>query len=107
MAEYIVSSDDQMSESLLVKYREERVGTQTTVARVHSAIREGLAAEVRFNELIAPDGPLASLAEYHAAKVAPVAASLDTLRAAMVQVQAAMEALESAVPGLFPGVTAQ
>jgi len=106
MAEYIVSSDDQTSESVLVIYRNERVGTQTTVARVHGAIREALAAEERFNELIGEGGPLAPLADYHAAKIAPLTASLAALRDGMGQIKSAMEALEAAVPGLFPGVSA-
>ncbi len=105
MAEFVVSSDNQVSESLIVEYRNQRVGTQTTVARVHSAIREGLAAEERFNEMIAPGGPLAPLSEYHAAKIAPLVASLAGLRGLMVQVRDTMESLEAAVPGLFPGVT--
>lgn len=107
MVQYIVSSDDQLTETLLARYRDERVGTQTMLARVHGAIRQGLEAEVSFNELIADGGPLADLATYHAAKIAPVTANLDALRALMVQVQQTMEGLEAAVPGLFPGVTVQ
>lgn len=107
MAQYIVNSDDQSSESLLVAYQTERVGTQRQVAQVHAAIVRGLAAESRFGEMLAEGGPLESMADYHAAKLAPLAASLDNLRAAMAGVRDAMEQLEAAVPGLFPGVTVQ
>lgn len=104
MAEYIVRSDDQSSESLLVAYQNERVGTQRQVAQVHSSIVQGLAAEAAFDALIAPGGQLEALAEYHAAKIAPLTGSLDNLRAAMTGVRDTMEQLEAAVPGLFPGV---
>ncbi len=107
MAQYIVDSNDQSSESLLVAYQNERVGTQRQVAQVHSAIVQGLAAESRFDEMLAEGGALDGMAEYHAAKIAPLAASLDNLRAAMAGVRDAMEQLEAAVPGLFPGVTVQ
>jgi len=107
MATYIVNSDDQASESLLVAYQNQRVGTQSIVARVHGAIVDAVRAEEAFNVLVEPGGQLEALAEYHAAKVAPLVESLDKLRAQMAAVQATMERLEAAVPGLFPGVTAQ
>ncbi len=105
MAEYIVNSENQLSESLLVAYRNERVGTQATVARVHRAIRDALAAEERFNAAIGEGGALEALGNYHAAKIAALVDSLATLRAGMVEIKGQMEALEAAVPGLFPGVT--
>jgi hypothetical protein len=107
MAQYIVDSDDQETAARLVVYQNERVGTQTTVARVHSAIVQGLAAEAAFDALIVPGGQLEPLAEYHSALIGPLTESLDNLRAAMAGVRDAMEQLEAAVPGLFPGVTAQ
>lgn len=104
MAEYIVRSDDE-SESKLATYREERLGAQTTAARVHSSIREALAAEERFAALLAEGGPLAELAAYHAAKISPLTDSLSALRAGMMQIKQSMEQLEDVAPGLFPGIT--
>jgi len=104
MGQYIVESDDQSSESLIVDYHIERVGTQATVARVHGAIVRGLAAEASFNALVAPGGALEALEEYHADKKGPLAHQLDMLRADMVALRDRMEAMSAAVPGLFPGV---
>jgi hypothetical protein len=105
MAEYIVDSADQTTESLIVEYRNARVGAQRSTAYVHSAITAALAAEDSFNALFVEGAPFETLATYHAAKVAPLTASLDALRAAMVAVKQSMESLNAAVPGLFPGVS--
>ena len=102
--EYIVDSDNQATESLLVAYQNERVGTQTTVSGVHSAIRRALAAEQAFATLLEPGGPFETLAAYHVAKLSPLTPYLDSLRAGMVQIADTMETLNGMVPGLFPGV---
>lgn len=107
MAQYIVDSDDQTTETLLARYREERIGAQSVAGQMYQAINRAEGAYVAFDELIGEGGALADLAEYHGAKVAPLAASIVTLRAKMAEVVGLMEQMETAVPGLFPGVTAQ
>lgn len=103
MAQYVVDSEDQASETLLANYRDERIGAQTTAGQMYQAIVRAEAAYVEFDALLAEGEALADLAEYHTAKQAPLSASIADLRAKMAAVTLLMEQMEAAVPGLFPG----
>jgi hypothetical protein len=110
MAEYIVDSSNQETETLLVAYRDARGGVQATAGQMYTAIARTEAAYVELETALGEGGPLAALGEYHATKQAPVGDAVARLRQSMAGVMALMEQMQAGyaqlVPGgiLFPGV---
>jgi len=110
MAQYIVDSTDQSTETLLIAYREARGGIQSQAGQMYQAIVRTETAYAEFDAALQVGGSLESLGAYHVAKQAAVSDAVVTLRANMAAVMALMVQMQAgyaaAVPGgvLFPGV---
>jgi len=110
MAQYIVDSTNQNSETLLVAYRNTRGGIQSQAGQMYAAIAQTEAVYAEFDAALQVGGPLEALGAYHADKQAPIAAAVVTLRQSMAGVMALMVQMQAGYaavnPGgvLFPGV---
>ena len=110
MAQYIVDSTNQNSETLLVAYRNTRGGIQSQAGQMYAAIAQTEAVYAEFDAALQVGGPLGSLGAYHADKQAPIADAVVAIRQTMAVVMALMVQMQAgyaaAVPGgvLFPGV---
>lgn len=107
MAEYVVTSDDQTTETALVEYREERGGVQSLAGQMYAAVVRTEAAYAALGEKLEPGGAYAALAGYHAAKQAGLEDGIGALRAKMAELAGLMVQLSAAMPEgqvLFPGV---
>jgi len=111
MAQYIVTSENQDTETLFVAYREARGGIQSQAGQMYQAILRTETAYAEFDAALQVGGPLESLGEYHADKQASLSAAVVALRAQMagmmglmVQMQAGYAAATGGEGILFPGV---
>ena len=107
MAQYVVDATDQETETTLIAYQAQRGGVQATVGQMYQAIQRAEDAYAEFETLLGEGERLEALAEYHAAKQAPVAAAVTSMRTQMATLMATMRAMQSAMPPgivLFPGV---
>jgi hypothetical protein len=106
MTQYIVDSANQQTESMLIDYHSERGGVQAIAGQMYAAIHRAENAYVAFEEML-NGGRLAPLAEYHAAKQAPITDAVVGMRAQMADLLATMRAMQASMPDgivLFPGV---
>lgn len=107
MAEYIVDSGNQESETTFDAYRQTRGGIQAMAGQMYQAIARCDVAYVEFDAMLEDGGQFATLADYHTALQAPVSDAILLLRQSMAGVLALMRRMESAMPEgtiLFPGV---
>ena len=111
MAQYIVNSENQETETLLIAYRDARGGIQSQAGQMYQAILRTETAYAEFDAALQVGGPLESLGDYHAAKQAAVSDAVVALRAQMagmmglmVQMQAGYAAATGGAGILFPGV---
>jgi len=107
MTQYIVDSNDGATETLFIRYQQERGSVQAVAGQMYQAISQSEAAYVGLGALLAEDGELSTLAEYHTALQAPVVDAVDLLRASMEGVLSFMRQMQAAMPEgvqLFPNV---
>ena len=111
MAQYIVNSENQETETLLIAYRDARGGIQSQAGQMYHAILRTETAYAEFDVALQIGGSLESLGAYHVAKQAAVSDAVVTLRtniagvmALMVQMQAGYAAATGGAGILFPGV---
>ena len=110
MAQYIVESGNQQTETLLVAYRDARGGIQSQAGQMYQACLRTEDTYAEFDAALQVGGPLESLGEYHADKQASLSAAVVALRAQMaglmglmVQMQAGYAAATGGEGILFPG----
>jgi len=111
MAQYIVNSENQETETLLIAYRDARGGIQSQAGQMYQACLRTETAYAEFDAALQPGGPLETLGEYHADKQVSLSAAVVALRAnmaglmaLMVQMQAGYAAATGGAGILFPGV---
>lgn len=107
MAQYIVDSSNQGSETTFDTYRQTRGGIQSLAGQMYQAIARTETTYEEFDAMLADGGQFATLADYHTALQASVNDAILLLRQSMAGVMALMQQMESAMPPgtiLFPGV---
>jgi hypothetical protein len=107
MAEFAIVSDDDSTEAAFLEYKQVQIGLRLRVAGLHSACSQALAAYTDFEARVGDGGDLAGLSEYHTAKAAGLAGAEGMLRDKIGDLVALIAQMESASPGLFPGVVMQ
>jgi len=108
MAIITIDTDLQASEDVFMAYKEAQYQTRLRVGQfLYPALIQTIAMYDGLDARLAEGGDLAGMADYHADKLAPLAAGVEALLAGIESMVGLIEQMEAGMPEgetLFPGV---
>lgn len=100
---YQIDAGDRATEDLFLAYKAEQLAIRESMGRLWQAAR-GTIARYDALDMRLAEGDLLPLVSYHTAKASQLVGAELALCEKIVELMAMIEGVETAVPGLFPGV---